>query len=50
VSHELRVEYEIEKLSDINDIINFGVMMTPGLVIDEEVKSVVGRRHKKILK
>jgi hypothetical protein len=35
---------------DINDIINFGVMMTPGLVIDEEVKSVVGRRHKKILK
>ena len=36
---ELGVEYELEKVSDINDIIGFGVMMTPGVVIDGEVKS-----------
>ena len=35
---ELGIEYEIEKVSDINDIINFGVMMTPGLAVDGEVK------------
>ena len=34
---ELGIEYEIEKVSDINDIINFGVMMTPGLAVDGEV-------------
>lgn len=37
---ELGLEYEIEKISDINDIMNFGVMMTPGLAVDGEVKSV----------
>ena len=35
---ELGIEYEIEKVSDINDIINFGVMMTPALAVDGEVK------------
>jgi len=35
---ELGMEYEIEKVSDINDIIYFGVMMTPGLAVDSEVK------------
>ena len=37
---ELGVEYELEKISDINQIMAFGVMMTPGLVVDGEVKSV----------
>jgi small redox-active disulfide protein 2 len=37
---EAGVEYELEKITDINDIMNFGVMMTPGLVIDGEVKAV----------
>lgn len=37
---ELGVEYELEKVSDFNQIMSFGVMMTPGLVIDGEVKSV----------
>ncbi len=32
------IEYELEKVTDINDIISFGVMMTPGLVVDGEVK------------
>ena len=39
---ELAVDYEIEKVADINDILKFGVMMTPALVVDSEVK-VVGK-------
>ncbi len=38
----LGVEYTIEKVTDINEITNFGVMMTPALVVDGEVK-VVGK-------
>lgn len=37
---EIGVEYEIEKVTDINEIMNFGVMMTPGLAVDGEVKTV----------
>ena len=37
---ELGVECEIEKVTDINEIVTFGVMMTPALVIDGEVKTV----------
>ena len=36
---ETGVEYEIEKITDITEIMKFGVMMTPGIVIDGEVKS-----------
>lgn len=36
---ELGAECEIEKVTDINEIMKFGVMMTPGLAIDGEVKS-----------
>lgn len=39
-AQELGIEYELEKISDINQIMAFGVMMTPGLVVDGEVKSV----------
>ena len=35
---ELGVETEIVKVTDINDIMNFGVMMTPALAIDGDVK------------
>jgi small redox-active disulfide protein 2 len=31
---------EVEKVTDMNDIMNYGVMMTPALVIDEKVVSV----------
>lgn len=34
------IEADIEKVTDIDDIMNMGVMMTPALVIDGEVKSV----------
>ena len=39
---ELEIKYEIEKVTDINDMMKFGVMMTPALVVDGEVK-VVGK-------
>ena len=36
----LGIQYEIQKVTDINDIIKFGVMLTPALVVDGQVKSV----------
>ena len=33
------IEYELEKVTDINDIVAFGVMTTPALVVDGEVKA-----------
>lgn len=36
----LGIEYEIEKVTDINEIMKFGVVMTPALVVDSEVKFV----------
>lgn len=39
---ELGVEYELEKVTQINDIMKMGVMMTPALVIDGDVK-IVGK-------
>ena len=38
----LGIEYTIEKVTDINEIMKFGVMMTPALVVDGQVK-VVGK-------
>jgi len=32
------IEYELEKVTDIQKIMKFGVMMTPGLAVDGEVK------------
>ena len=37
---ESGVEATLEKVEDINKIIDYGVMMTPALVINENVKSV----------
>ncbi len=37
---ELGVPYEIVKVTDINEIVKLGVLMTPGLAIDGRVKSV----------
>jgi len=34
------IECEVEKVEDIGRIVDFGVMMTPALVIDGEVKAV----------
>lgn len=37
---EAGIEFEIQKVQDIKEIMNYGVMMTPGLAIDGEVKAV----------
>jgi small redox-active disulfide protein 2 len=34
------VEAEVTKVEDINEILKYGVMMTPALVIDGTVKAV----------
>lgn len=34
----LGVTYELEKITDLNRIMAFGVMMTPALVVDGKVK------------
>jgi len=38
-AQEMGIEYEIVKVTDINEIMGFGVMMTPGLAVDGVVKS-----------
>jgi small redox-active disulfide protein 2 len=43
---ELRIDCEVEKISDIQKIIEFGVMITPALVIDGDVK-IVGKTPSK---
>ncbi len=41
-AQELGIEYTIEKVTQIQEIMKFGVMMTPALAVDGVVK-VVGR-------
>ncbi len=35
---EAGIEYELEKVTEIEKIMEFGVMMTPALAVDGEVK------------
>lgn len=37
-ARELKIEYELEKVTDLNEILSFGVMVTPALAVDGEVK------------
>lgn len=41
-AEELGIEYHLEKLTDIAKFADYGLMMTPGLVVDGELK-VQGR-------
>jgi small redox-active disulfide protein 2 len=36
---QLGGDYEIEKVTEISRIMQLGVMMTPGLIVDDELKS-----------
>ena len=38
-AEQLGAECEIEKITELNQIMRHGVMLTPGLVIDDEVKA-----------
>lgn len=38
VAKSMGIDYELVKVSDINEILKFGVMMTPALAVDGEVK------------
>jgi small redox-active disulfide protein 2 len=35
---ELGLQYELEKITDINRFAEFGIMFTPALVVDGQVK------------
>lgn len=35
----LGIPYELEKVTDLNRIMSFGVMLTPALVVDGKVKA-----------
>jgi len=37
-ARELGIDYEIEKITKIDDIVNFGVMVTPALAVDGQLK------------
>jgi small redox-active disulfide protein 2 len=39
-ARELNLDFELEKVKDMQKIMEFGVMITPALVVDGEVKSV----------
>ena len=38
VAKELGVDFELTKVTNINEIMEFGVMSTPALVVDGKVK------------
>lgn len=35
---ELKLDYQLEKVTSLNDIMKFGVMVTPALAVDGSVK------------
>ena len=36
---QLGIDYELEKVKDVAKLADYGVMMTPALVVDSKVKS-----------
>ena len=47
---ELGIEAEIKKVEDFKDIMAYGVMKTPALVVDEQVKSMGRIPNKEVIK
>lgn len=40
VLEELKIDATIEKVDDLIELVSYGVMSTPGFVVNDEVKSV----------
>lgn len=38
VAREMNIDYKLEKVTDINKIMDFGIMITPALVVEGEIK------------
>ena len=38
-AEQLDIKFELEKITDLNKIMSFGVMITPAIAIDGQVKS-----------
>jgi len=38
-AREMGIEFEVEKVTEIDRMVALGVLLTPGLVVDGEVKS-----------
>lgn len=38
IADSMGIEYEFEKVTDIGEIVAYGVMLTPALVVDGDVK------------
>lgn len=36
---DLGIDYELEKVTDLSEIVKLGVMVTPALVVDDQVKT-----------
>ena len=47
---ELGLDVTIEKVTDMEEILSFGVMMTPALVVDGEVKLVGKAANARVVK
>ena len=39
-ARQLGLEFQLERVTDISTITSYGVLMTPALVVDEQVKCV----------
>ncbi|MBN1409780.1 MAG: TM0996/MTH895 family glutaredoxin-like protein [Spirochaetales bacterium] len=37
--NDLKLDCTIEKITDMNEILEYGIMMTPGLAFDKKVRS-----------
>ncbi len=37
-AEQLSIDYEMEKITDMNKFVEYGVMITPALVVDGQVK------------
>lgn len=50
VIEELGIEVRVESVDDLVELVSYGVMQTPGFVVNDEVKSVGKALSKKEIK